>query len=962
MAAISTHEPIGGLSGVLSEPLHAQAPLCAGPLPSRILHPDEQLQLNQQFYVPTVQPFMPYQFPTSSLCVPYSGFHGLGYSVMPLQLPSCVEVPGFITPQLQMLDYRRITPHVAPATAHRTRHSNFQNPVPLGPVMVNSEVQTEPICHSIGSHGPAARSDTCSESGRGTGCDSPVSTTPRSTENKSIACPEGVSVLTQNCNTSATETTDLSTVPKSEIIQAEQVQSKCGVLLSKHEIIQNKNNKMASYNKNDIMQCSLGSVQSSEDVVVCSYRSLAFREDKQRVEAGMLSYSRKHHLTSCTELNVLRTPSCTLKKISKPSKSVIAQCVKVKNNSETQFQTKDKDDGNSPNNNFKILRLPFDVQNHKLPCQLDASIWSVESLLPYVPSSEWLAENGLLTPQKTLSSLTKPSNVISKPYCVSVGKNLQSGPSAKYCVSPHQLEASIWSIDSLMPYVPSNEWMVENGFSTPQKGVSPQIKSSDGHSSTDGIPLRKNLQACGSTKYHGVSHQLEASIWSVDSLIPYVPPNELMVDNGFSTPQKSVSPQIKSSDGDFSTDGIPLRKNLQTCGSTKYHRVSHQLEASIWSVDSLMPYVPSNELMVDNGFSTPQKGISPQIKSSDGYSSTDGIPLKKNLQTCGSAKYHGVSHQLEASIWSVESLKPYVPSNGYMVDNGYLTSHQALSPPFKSSNVVSEPNQTSSDHFQVGERLQTCASAKLKGSIKSLEKRSPYRPSSSWLADFGNVYYYSKLPPVQQQSEILERWQPKVSLTTHLEPSFINLKKTRNQTPATGISDQKHCVSNKCKCKVKRSPRLSCVTLESKLPLCQSCRYDTKGKDSKKHSDCPGCKKEDYVEVKTFDKISNEGVLDAKNMALGNLLPECCGAARVELRQQTALTSPAQDKCGDLEWRLWEKKKDFMNQNKSQIWSLQKENAAKESMQASISVRRIENKESMLTRNRTRGEHVTGRE
>ncbi|XP_056326023.1 uncharacterized protein buc2l [Danio aesculapii] len=452
--------------------------------------------------------------------------------------------------------------------------------------------------------------------------------------------------------------------------------------------------------------------------------------------------------------------------------------------------------------------------------------------------------------------------------------------------------------------------------------------------------------------------------------MPYVPSNEWMVENGFSTPQKGVSPQIKSSDSHSSLDGIPLRKNLQACGSTKYHGVSHPSEASIWSVDSLMPYVPSNEL-VDNGFSMPQKAVSPQIKSNDGDPSTDGIPLRKNLQACGSTKYHGVSHQLEASIWSVESLMPYVPSNGCMVDNGYLTSHQALSPQIKSSNVISELNQTSGDHFQVGERLQTCATTKRKGSIKSLETCSPYRPSSSWLADFGNVYYYSKLSTVQQQSEILERWQPNVSIATHLESSLVNVKKTRNQTPATGISNQKDCLSYKCKCKGKISPRLSCVTLESKLPLCPSCRYDTKGKDQKKHSDCLGCKREDKVEVKTFDKIYNEGIFDAKEMALGNLLPECCAAAQVELRQQTGLcdclclhASPSQDNSKDLGWRLWEKnEEDLMNQNKSQIWSLQKaENAVKGSMQATNSVRRIEKKErkACLQEIALEGKHVTG--
>lgn len=78
MAAIATQDPTGSIASVLHGPLHAQAPQRPGPLPSRILHPDEQLQRNQPFYVPTVQPLFPYQWSMSTPYVPYSGFHGLG--------------------------------------------------------------------------------------------------------------------------------------------------------------------------------------------------------------------------------------------------------------------------------------------------------------------------------------------------------------------------------------------------------------------------------------------------------------------------------------------------------------------------------------------------------------------------------------------------------------------------------------------------------------------------------------------------------------------------------------------------------------------------------------------------------------------------------------------------------------------------------------------------------------------
>ncbi|ROL03918.1 hypothetical protein DPX16_23353 [Anabarilius grahami] len=754
MAAIVTQESNGVMAGVPSGPLHAQAPPLPGPLPSRVLHPDEQLQRNQHFYVPTVQPLFPYQWPMSTPYVPYSGLRGLGYGMMPLLLPPCLEVPGYMIPhaQLPILDYRYITPHVAPTIAHQTDRSHFQNSVPIGRVMVSSEVQTEPLCHSIDSHGHAARSQNCSESGWGTGCGSPVSTSPCSSDNKSVACPEGTSVLTQNCNdTNANDTTGLSAVPKSEILQAERVQIKCSEMPSGLKIFQNM--EVAGHNETDLLQCSLASVQSSEDVVLCSYQSLALRRDKQRVEAGMLRYSSKHCLPACTEVNVVTSPSCrTFKTYPKPSRSVITQSIKAKKKLEMPFQAEVKENGNSSN--------VLDIQNHNQPCQLEASIWSVESLIPYVPSSEWMIENGLPTPQKPLSPLTEPRDIISKPNCVPVGKNLQTGASTKNHGLPHQLEASIWSVESLMPYVPSNEWMVENGVLTPQKPLSSQIKPSD------------------------VLSELNRS----------------------------------------STSAVSVGENLHTGASTKNHGLPHQLEASIWSVESLMPYVPSNEWMVENGVLTPQKPLSSQIKPSD---------------------------------------------------------------------ILSELNRSSTSAVSVGENLQTGASTKR---VNSLKARSPYRPSTSWLADFGNVYYYSKLPIVQQQPNIPERRLPEMSFAISLESSPLrNGKETRDRRPAIGVTEQKHSSFHAYKCKAKSSPSLagssmtcgwvSHSTLEKKLPFCPSCcaAYQPKIRDQTGLCDCLNC--------------------------------------------QCLNNSPAQDKCVDLEWRIWQTSGEEwnINPNKSLLQRLQKE-------------------------------------
>ncbi|XP_039541288.1 uncharacterized protein buc2l isoform X2 [Pimephales promelas] len=948
------------MAGVLSGSLYAQAPPLPGPLPSRVLHPDEHLHQNQPFYVPNVQPLFPYQWSMPTPYAPYGGFHGSGYGMMPLLLPPYLEVPGYVVPhaQLPILDYRRITPHVAPIIAHQTHRPHFQNSLPVGRVMVSSEVQTEPLCHSIDSHG----SQTCSESGRGSGCGSPVSTSPCSSDNKSVACPEGTSTLTQNCNaTNTIDITGLSAVPKTEVLQAERVQIKCNEMPSELKIFQ----ELVSQNETDLLQCSLASVQSSEDVVLCSYQSLAVRKEKRKVEAGMLRYTSKHCLPACTEDTVVRTsPSCrTFKTYPKPSRSIVTQSFKAKKKSEMPFHT-EKEDGNSTNVPFKILRLPFDLQYHDQPCQLEASIWSVESLMPYVPSSEWMIEKGLLTPQKPLSPLIEPSHGISKPKCVSVGKYQQTKASTKYHGLPHQLETSIWSVESLMPYVPSSEWMMENGLLTPQKPLSPLTETSHSISKPKCVSVGK-YQTDASTKYHGLPHQLETSIWSVESLMPYVPSSEWMMENGLLTPQKPLSPLIEPSHSISKPNCAPVEKSEQTKASTKCHGLPHRLETSIWSVESLMPYVPSSEWMMENGLLTPQKPLSPLTEPNHSISKPNCVPAGK-YQTDASTKYHGLPHQLESSIWSVESLMPYVPSKEWMVENGFLTPQKPLSSQIKFSDVLSEINQSSSNGIPGRASQQTGGSTKREDSLRSLKAHSPYCPSTSWLADFGNVYYYSKLPIVQQQPNISERRLPKMSLAVGLESSPLrNGKDTRIQRPAIGVLDQKHGSVHNCKRKAKSSPRLdgsavmcgwvSHSTLEKKLPFCTSCRYTMKGKDHGKLSFSDGlcCKKREIAKMITFDdKRATEGVHDFQKMILGSHVAKGCAAHQPKIRDKTGLlenyqclnASPAQDKCVDCESRTWEKSgvDCIINPNERLLKRLEKDNARKGTMQAPKTERRIQ--------------------
>ncbi|XP_055032943.2 uncharacterized protein buc2l [Misgurnus anguillicaudatus] len=550
--------------------LHSQAPRHTVPPTSRVLQHDEQFQRHQPFYFPNPQPVLPQQWPLSA---PYMPYTGLGYGMVmppPILFPPCLEVPGYMFPHapLNMLDYRRVTnPITAPNIALQAHRFRFHNAVPANRVMVNSEVQTEPLGRSS-----TQNSNAGSESGRGTGCDSPISVSASFSENKSVACPEHTPVFTRNrvVATNTINTSGRSAVHKSEILlQTERVQMKFSETPRFKFVGGNENSELASQDAGDLLQSSLGSIRS-EDVVSCSYQSLAFRKEKQGVKARNLRYS-KHCLPPCKEMAKVRmSPSCgAFESCPKPSRSNVAESFEAHRSSKFQRasdSSKGKPDGNSSHNVcFKILRLPFDMQT----CRLEASIWSVESLMPYVPSREQLVKNGLVTPQKS------PQKALQLPF------------DPQTC----QLEASIWSVESLMPYVPSREHLIKNGLVTPQKSPQKDL----------GHPF--DTQKC----------QLEASIWSVESLMPYVPSREHLIKNGLVTPQKSPQKDLR----------LPF--DTQTC----------QLEASVWSVESLMPYVPSKEELIKNGLVTPQKSQHDAVPVGDNlHICRSSRPRSRNSSIC----------------------------------------------------------------------------------------------------------------------------------------------------------------------------------------------------------------------------------------------------------------------------------------------------------------------------------------
>ncbi|XP_066522010.1 uncharacterized protein buc2l [Hoplias malabaricus] len=479
MVVLAPQQPAGvgpqaqNIPNGLNGPPPGQGPRAPGPGSFRVPHLDRQQQNNWPFfYVPSSQPYLPYQWPMPMPYVPYGGFPGMGYGMVvpPFPPASYLDAPGYILPhaQLHMVDYRRMAaPHMAPAMAYQARRFRYQQTTPSGRVMVSSEVQTEPVgtesLHECKSTSPQINS----ESGRGTGSSSNISS-PRPHADSSAACPEDACRIPPNkAHADEVSSTSNISVPNSEILfQAEEVRIECSGTSSGLKIIHAKETtELAS--KGELLQCNRGSVHTAEDVVLRCYRPLHFEENKQRETSDCLNNSNEQYLPACPD--ILMMGSCTSSGSPEGSDGTPAEP-----GNSTEIHTlavpgdpslvKTEDDLCGKNVHFKILRLPFDLQCLDELRQMEASVWSVESLLPYVPSTEWMIQNGLLTPQKpTMATVMEvPSEVQ-----LEVNQN----PVETASVPQENLQAervieldgqdSMTSLESLPPYLPAASWLAD---------------------------------------------------------------------------------------------------------------------------------------------------------------------------------------------------------------------------------------------------------------------------------------------------------------------------------------------------------------------------------------------------------------------------------------------------------------------------------------------------------------------
>eukprot|EP00063_Salmo_salar_P061824 XP_014036659.1 PREDICTED: uncharacterized protein LOC106590307 isoform X3 [Salmo salar] len=385
---------------------------------------------------------LPYQWPMPYN--PYCGFPGMGgYGMIqsPFQPSPYMEPPGYILPhsQLHLADYRRMinphyhTAHYPQTMAYHARRFRYQHNAPAtSREMINSEVQTEPTLGAARSDPKLSNADssmksnvqTNSESGSDTSCTAAQSLSPASAVQEVMSkSPAYQDIVLAPASNTPISTRSAAPQKGSFVFQTEveELRLECRSTPTGLNILH-------SHETSEL--CTAHSVSGTDEdlMQLCSSSSLHHQASQGRMlhgqeGMGLIGEERDQCLQqACTDIllmdgspssggpdNFLALDDCdsfiaeTLAERPGISESDMDYRVVVQSHNADgpQFSSNDGElSGNgSKSVYFKILHLPFDMQYLEELRKIEASVWSA-SLAPYVPSAEFMLQQGLMEPHR----------------------------------------------------------------------------------------------------------------------------------------------------------------------------------------------------------------------------------------------------------------------------------------------------------------------------------------------------------------------------------------------------------------------------------------------------------------------------------------------------------------------------------------------------------------------------------
>ncbi len=394
----------------------------------------------------------------------------------PFPPPHYMEAPAYIlpNPHVQPVDYRRlIHPQVhAPSAPYQnpnqTRRIRLPHTVPVVRETVNSEVQTEPTQRGVGGYGEGSPL-VSSDSGHGTTSNSPSSSSSSSQKQGSADAENYTSSSSNAKDSQVNRTCTHSTVKHGFNIPHptgnETVQSFIRATL---ETQKSYKDSVAQENGPPCRNshCNMWSVSSPDSIVpVCSSSQ---REDEvvkgRRVsvpdilmgwgggtpQATMMKIANKVLPQNDHQLPSYET------EVEHEKMSVYQNPTETSDNAESILSSKNSE------TLFKILKLPFALHKllsvSRIETEPEELVGAVRHCLPYSdePLHSLNRSHKLPDNEQENGNETNPhedtTDVI--PYQMSLNS----------CPMKRKMNESVWSVESLAPFIPPKDWLLQNGM------------------------------------------------------------------------------------------------------------------------------------------------------------------------------------------------------------------------------------------------------------------------------------------------------------------------------------------------------------------------------------------------------------------------------------------------------------------------------------------------------------------
>ncbi|XP_045907115.1 uncharacterized protein LOC123971993 isoform X2 [Micropterus dolomieu] len=429
--------------------------------PGPPFHPQHHMSARPVFYIPAPAPppppFLHYQWPMPFSYNPFAGFPGMGYGMVmpPFPPPPYMESPAYImpNPQIQPVDYRRfLHPHFhAPSAPYQnpnqTRRGHLPHAVPPRET-VNSEVQTEPTQRGLDAFDEGSP-HISSDCGLGTASISPSSSSSSSPKRGPTKAEDYTKPSSNSNDLHVNGTCTSSTVKvKFNIPRPTATKTVESCIRATLETLENSKDIVGQDN---VPPCNMWSVSSPDNLVpACS----SFHQEGE-VEVVKERHASVPDILMSWGAEVEHEKSIYQSPVETKSGPVVADCADTNEGSLKDHETPSK-----------ILKLPFGLHElfseSRRENELVGLVSSVSQCLPDrdEPQDSLNESHKLPDNEQGNDNETNPHEDTTEiiPYKMSLNSSQRK----------RKMNESVWSVESLAPFIPTKEWLLQNSMFEPE--------------------------------------------------------------------------------------------------------------------------------------------------------------------------------------------------------------------------------------------------------------------------------------------------------------------------------------------------------------------------------------------------------------------------------------------------------------------------------------------------------------